>query len=278
MKVLLRQLGLLSLLASTGLAFDYAIDEEAENPRYLELIDNATSIRPIVTIFKGQQFNVTVTDVSWTPSDNSTDSDTLIWTTTINGALVGEGTYSLADFGRQLPNTFFVGSYVIDNQETATIVVNLILDDVNSETSDNYQVYAAGLSIVPLIVVLVLAMTTRMVRTPSLCLSLLFVDWHRSALTHCLTIQLYVKVEFSLFTGVFVGACIVAGNINEGFKRTLDTYVLEAMANKDHVQVVLFTLFISGLVGTMVSAFVTRESWFSLRESLLTHGSHINCK
>lgn len=58
-------------------------------------------------------------------------------------------------------------------------------------------------------------------------------------------------VEFSLFFGVFVGACIVAGNVNEGFKRTLDTYILEALADEDHVYVILFTLFLSGMVGMM---------------------------
>jgi hypothetical protein len=165
MNVGLRQLGLLSLLATTGFAFDYAIDEEAKNPRFLNLIDDATGINPILTIFKGEQFNVTVKDVTWTQSENSNDSDTLFWTTTINGALVGEGNYSLADVGRELPDAFFVGGYVIDNKQTATIVVTFTLDDVDSETSGNYQVYAAGRSIVPLIIILVLAMTSRMVRT-----------------------------------------------------------------------------------------------------------------
>jgi hypothetical protein len=163
MKVPLRQLSLLSLLAASGFALDYAID----NPGSLSLADVATGISPILTIFKGDQFNVTVVDVSWTESEISTDSTTLFWTTTIDGALVGEGNYSLAvaDVGRELPDTFFVGTYVINSKQTATIVVTFTLDDVDSETSGDYQVYASGLAIVPLIIVLVLAMTTRMVRT-----------------------------------------------------------------------------------------------------------------
>jgi hypothetical protein len=164
-KVRLCQLGLLSLLVTTGFAFDYAIDQEAENPPYLELSDVATGIPDIVSIFKGEQFNVTVKGVSWTESETPTDSDRLFWTTTINGARVGEGNFSLAGVGRQIPDEFFVGTYVIDKKETATIVVTLTLDGVDSETSGNFQVYAAGLSIVPLIVILMLAMTTRMVRT-----------------------------------------------------------------------------------------------------------------
>lgn len=49
--------------------------------------------------------------------------------------------------------------------------------------------------------------------------------------------------------GVFVGACMVSGNITDGFKTTLDTYILEALASVDHGYVYLFALFMSGMVG-----------------------------
>jgi hypothetical protein len=161
MKFLLRQLGLVSLLATTGLAFDYAIYD----PGVLVLSDVNTGISPIVTIFKGDEFNVTVQDIGWEPAENATDSDTLFWTTFINGNLAGNGTVSLADIGRELPTKIPVGTYLINDKGTADIVVTLTLDGVNSTTSGSYQVYAAGLSIVPLIVILVLAMGTRMVCT-----------------------------------------------------------------------------------------------------------------
>jgi hypothetical protein len=136
--------GLLSLLATTGSAFDYAIDEERENLRYLLLSDVNTGISPIITIFKGEQFNVTVKNVTWThsQSENSTDSDRLFWRTIINGALVGEGNYSFTDVDRELPDSIFVGTYILDNKQTATVVVTFTLDDVDSETSGDYQVYA----------------------------------------------------------------------------------------------------------------------------------------
>jgi Na+/H+ antiporter NhaC len=44
---------------------------------------------------------------------------------------------------------------------------------------------------------------------------------------------------------------MVEGEINNGFKTTLDTYILGALADVDHVYVILFTLFLSGLVGMM---------------------------
>jgi Na+/H+ antiporter NhaC len=58
-------------------------------------------------------------------------------------------------------------------------------------------------------------------------------------------------VELSLFSAIFVGACMVNGNANDGFKSTLDTYILNAIADVGHVYVVLFTLFLSGMVGMM---------------------------
>jgi Na+/H+ antiporter NhaC len=58
-------------------------------------------------------------------------------------------------------------------------------------------------------------------------------------------------VEISLCSAIFVGACMVTGNVNDGFKSTFDTYILDAVANVDHVYVVLFTLFLSGMVGMM---------------------------
>jgi hypothetical protein len=38
---------------------------------------------------------------------------------------------------------------------------------------------------------------------------------------------------------------MVTGNVNDGFKVTLDDYILNALANVDHGYVYLFTLFLS---------------------------------
>jgi Na+/H+ antiporter NhaC len=58
-------------------------------------------------------------------------------------------------------------------------------------------------------------------------------------------------VEVSLFSCVFVGACIVAGSLRDGFKDSLAVYLVGALYDEDHVFVVLFTLFLSGMVGMM---------------------------
>jgi len=44
---------------------------------------------------------------------------------------------------------------------------------------------------------------------------------------------------------------MVHGNIIDGFKQLLDDYILQALADKDHGYVYLFTLFLSGLVGML---------------------------
>jgi Na+/H+ antiporter NhaC len=58
-------------------------------------------------------------------------------------------------------------------------------------------------------------------------------------------------VEVSLYTCIFVGACIVAGNLRDGFKDSLSVYLVDALFNEDHCKVILFTLFLSGMVGMM---------------------------
>ncbi|CAB9514144.1 Inherit from COG: Na H antiporter [Seminavis robusta] len=58
-------------------------------------------------------------------------------------------------------------------------------------------------------------------------------------------------VELSLLSAVFVGACMVSGNIKDGFKTTLDDYILNSLSSVDHGYVYLFTLFLSGMVGML---------------------------
>lgn len=54
-----------------------------------------------------------------------------------------------------------------------------------------------------------------------------------------------------MYAGIFVGACIVAGDINGGFKNSIENYILNAIADVDHAYVYLFTFFLSGTVAMM---------------------------
>ena len=60
-------------------------------------------------------------------------------------------------------------------------------------------------------------------------------------------------VELSLFLGIWLGACILTGSFAEGFRSTIIDYLVGALKDEGHVMVILFTVFLSGAVGMMVS-------------------------
>lgn len=62
------------------------------------------------------------------------------------------------------------------------------------------------------------------------------------------------EVITSLFTGIFIGAAIIHTYISgilgvpKGLLAVLDTYILESIADKDHVSVIVFSMLIGGMV------------------------------
>jgi hypothetical protein len=217
---LLLAAALLLLWSSTVSAFNYGLTGEIEA---LKLVDYETSIEDIKTIFTNEITLVSVTGVKWNVSGNnvSDTDDVLRYETSVDGIVQSTGTVNLSALGdRELLDTIDCGNVSIPNSGRATISVALFVDNTTATTDDaenEYEAYAAAAAIVPLIIVLVLALTTHM-------------------------------VEVSLFCAIFVGACMVTGNIKDGFKTTLDDYILNALANVDHAYVYLFTLFLSGMV------------------------------
>jgi hypothetical protein len=208
----------LNWLGLQAMAFDYAITSAGK----ILLTDMETDIPGMRTIFVGEPVAVTVFDLEWVANESGyNESDTLIWQTSVGGITQASGSLDLSSLpSRELPTSLDVGNIKVDEAGRYEIQVILSIDRSEESTSAEYQAYAAAASIVPLLVVLVLAMSTQM-------------------------------VELSLFTAVFVGACMVTGNIKDGFKTTLDDYILNALASRDHGYVYLFTLFLSGLVGML---------------------------
>lgn len=157
------------------------------------LNDVATSSSDIKTMFKNKYYEVVVTSIDWgelTPSSAS-------YVTSVNGEEQAKGTVELDP--TDLPSEVQAGTVMVTTSGTKTVAVEWIVDasassanstaapEPDGSTSRNYQAYGAGATLVPLIIILLLAVSTRI-------------------------------VELSLFTGVFVGACMVAGNVNDGFK------------------------------------------------------------
>lgn len=135
----------------------------------------------------------------------------------IDGFPTDSGSESISG-SRELPSSITAGKGMVTESGGHVIDVTISLDGTTIDPSQSYQSFGSGASLVPLIIILFLAITTQM-------------------------------VELSLGVGVFVGACMISGTLIQGFKSTLDHYILGALADVDHGYVYLFALFMSGLVG-----------------------------
>ena len=108
-----------------------------------------------------------------------------------------------------------------------------MLDGNTQSFSEEYKAYRPGVALFPLILVMILAVATRMVSVERELVAR-WAYWsepQRGASNrlfgivsqHVFIRSLCFQVEFSLLSTIFVGACMVEGEVNEGFKRMLDT-------------------------------------------------------
>jgi hypothetical protein len=156
----------ISIFSPTGTvtAFDYSLDFEAEEPPALSLTDVVTGIPDIKTLFIGEPTLVTVKDLSWMFNDgNASGVDLLLWTTSVDGVVVASGNYSLLEFGRQLPTSVEAGTFTVSSSGMHEVVVTLSVDGSSGDVTGDYAAYKSGVSLIPMILVLVMAMTTQMV-------------------------------------------------------------------------------------------------------------------
>jgi len=217
-KTILSSLGLWLFASSSSLvsAFDYNITDAGS----LYLIDSKTGISGLKTIFVDDAILVTVEDVTWEYTGLEGGMDIVLYRTLVDGVVQATGNISLADVDRELPTSFDCGSVVVSESGTSTIEVILSVDGQPASTSSDYQVYGAGVSIIPLIWILCMALGTKM-------------------------------VELSLFSGIWLASCIVTGSLAQGFRDTLNVYLVDALSDGGNVSVILFTVFLSGTVGMM---------------------------
>lgn len=163
------------------------------------LHDVETTASDVSTIFKGKDYDVVVTGASWESDLLSAGLTSGTYTTSVNGEVQATGDVNIDP--TDPPDEVPVGCIKVSSGGTKTVSVDWTFStgsmpaansttlpaDVDGSTSRDYQAFGAGASLVPLIVILLLAVCTGI-------------------------------VELSLTTGIFVGACIVAGNIKDGFK------------------------------------------------------------
>lgn len=203
-------------------AFDYQIDDESELELFL--VDVNSGIEGLSSLHNGDPVSVSVQGLAWAKAANdTTGSPILSWTTYLNGVVSQSGTVDLLADGRVLPTTIAAGEITSQSSGTYTITVELLLDGITTTVEATYESFTSGVSVIPLVLILVLAATTHM-------------------------------VEVSLFLGIFVGACIVTGSLKQGFFTTLSTYLLDAISDESHGYVYLFTFFLSGVVGMMMKS------------------------
>ncbi|CAJ1935026.1 unnamed protein product [Cylindrotheca closterium] len=214
---MLQRLALLSLLGTSAVAaFDYDIVGAGS----VVLTDVDTGISDLRTIFTDDEIAVSLDGLEWESNGGNTTDGLLFYKTYLDGELMSEGNMTLGDVGRELPSGLDAGTVKATAGGRHTIEVIVTSGEAEAVTDREVESYAAGVSILPLLVILVLSVTTNM-------------------------------VELSLFSGIFVGACIVAGEINQGFKDTVEDFILNALADVGHGYVFLFTFFLSGLVAML---------------------------
>ena len=114
------------------------------------------------------------------------------------------------------------------------------MDETISISTNSYQTYSRGISLIPLLFIFVMALMTRM-------------------------------VEISLFLGLLLGCCIVTGSLNEGFKICCSEFLVNALADEDHVYIILFVVFLSGIVGLLEKSGGTYVYITLLTTALGTH-------
>ena len=154
---------LLCLPLRQAAAFDYSFVDIPEEPG-LVLTDVTTGVSDILTIFKNELVAVKVTGIEWEPlSDGESAPDVIVWETTVDGKVQASGTFNLTDTGRELPSELKVGEIKVSSGGRHEIVVVLTHGERRFDASGDYQSYAAGVAIIPLLVVLIMAASTRMV-------------------------------------------------------------------------------------------------------------------
>jgi hypothetical protein len=152
-----------------------------------------------VTAFQSSYVDVVVQGLEWKAEETNglpgQPNSTLSWATSVEGVTVASGTYDLADFGHQLPTTLRAGQIQVSERGRVEITVTLTLNDDIVAASTSIQVYLSVVALVPLVVLIGLTLCTKM-------------------------------VEFSLFTAILLGGCIVEGQLINGFKTALDSFIL----------------------------------------------------
>ena len=148
------------------------------------------------------------------------NSSSLFYIFSINDEVMDVGSLLLDD----LPSSIQTNAVSIDETGTMEMKLSVSFDEDFVNAADTYSGYGELFAItgfttmVPLIFVIFLALTIK-------------------------------NVYISLFCAVWIGSFIISGcSFRASYEMALGTYILESAASIDHQFVILFTVFLSGLV------------------------------
>lgn len=158
----------LSLLWLSSLTVSLTYGYELTSVGDISLTDEDTGLSGLATIFTGEPTKVTVGDLEW-DSENTANS-TLRYETFINDKSVNAGEMAL-DQSSMPPSSVDVGTILLENGNsgTTTIRVEFSTGSSSQSTSADFQAFRNGVAIIPLLVVLFFAATTRIVRSWRAC-------------------------------------------------------------------------------------------------------------
>jgi hypothetical protein len=169
----------------------------------LKLTDLETGVSPVSTVFVNDKIGVVVQNITW---EGSSEADSFLWyTTSIDGEVVAEGKIDLSEDEDELPTSIFAGEAVVSNRGSTKIEVKLALSDSKVSSSITVQSFRGWVTLFPLLVMIFA------------------------------TLVVTAKIEWGLLAGIFVGACMEAGEIADGFRSMVETYLFEAVADASHI-------------------------------------------
>jgi Na+/H+ antiporter NhaC len=159
----------------------------------------------------------------------------LVWDVEVNGVVAASGNSTVEALSTEAEGLRLVCDETpcrlvqhvsvegLKTSQAGTTEVTFTVSEAGAASSSSSgtasaQAISSGVSLIPLLIVILLAAATQ-------------------------------QVEVSLAMGVFVSACIVTGGLVAGFKRFLGTYLIGAAADESRQFVIMFTFALSGLVG-----------------------------
>ena len=190
------------LLLAVPSANSYSIDE-SRSKLLLTFTDVETEISPISTLFIEEYVKVNVDGIRWTGYANDVGTE-LYFITRVNGEVAATGDITLPESALELPSSIAAGEIFAAYGGRNTIEVEIIIGEGTTTASTTIQAYRKWASIVPLVVIIIVALVTK-------------------------------KVELSFIVGTFTGACLLTGTIIDGFKSTFNIYILRAITDSSHV-------------------------------------------